>query len=243
MFACEVCLKEMRVFLRSLTLSVALLPVALAVGVGPAQVASVSASPAFAALEADDFADLGEPWQARVTGTGSLGLRVRGGPATTHPVSDTLAEGSRVELLEGPSVDAQGREWYRITSRARPGVAGWCDGSYLTEVDANEFEAAPVTPARAAPTAASARSFAAKLTAYAHGTRTASGTPVRWGVVAVDPRVIPLGSRIMIEGYDNVFIAEDTGGGVRGNHVDIYFPDLASAIRFGVQTRTVNVLN
>lgn len=87
------------------------------------------------------------------------------------------------------------------------------------------------------------RSFTARLTAYAHGSRTASGTPVRWGVVAVDPRVVPLGSRIRIEGFDNVFIAEDTGGGVQGNHVDIYFPDVNSAIRFGVQYRTVTVLN
>jgi len=66
---------------------------------------------------------------------------------------------------------------------------------------------------------------------------------VRWGVVAVDPRVIPLGSRIMIEGFDNVFTAEDTGGAVRGNHVDIYFPDRAEAIRFGIQHRTVTILS
>jgi hypothetical protein len=44
--------------------------------------------------------------------------------------------------------------------------------------------------------------------------------------VAVDPSVIPLGSRLRIEGYpDMTFIAEDTGGGVRGNHVDIFFED------------------
>jgi 3D (Asp-Asp-Asp) domain-containing protein len=90
--------------------------------------------------------------------------------------------------------------------------------------------------------ALSGRSFTARLSAYAHGTRTASGTPVRWGVVAVDPRVIPLGSRLMIDGFDSVFVAEDTGGGVRGNHIDIYFPDRAEAIRFGIQHRTVTVL-
>jgi 3D (Asp-Asp-Asp) domain-containing protein len=94
-----------------------------------------------------------------------------------------------------------------------------------------------------APELSEGRSFTARLTAYAHGSRTASGTPVRWGVVAVDPRVVPLGSRIRIDGFDNVFIAEDTGGGVRGNHVDIYFPDVSSAIRFGVQYRTVTVLS
>jgi 3D (Asp-Asp-Asp) domain-containing protein len=59
----------------------------------------------------------------------------------------------------------------------------------------------------------------------------------------VDPAVIPLGSRLLIEGFDNVFVAEDTGGGVRGNHIDIFFPDYASAVRFGVQNRTVTVLS
>jgi 3D (Asp-Asp-Asp) domain-containing protein len=91
----------------------------------------------------------------------------------------------------------------------------------------------------------------ARLTAYsyqtpeggAHGTITRTGTQVRWGTVAVDPSVIPLGSRMLIDGYDTVFIAEDTGGGVRGAHVDIFFPDLASAVRFGVQYRTVTILN
>jgi 3D (Asp-Asp-Asp) domain-containing protein len=95
----------------------------------------------------------------------------------------------------------------------------------------------------AGPWQAQGRSFSARISAYAHGTRTASGTPVRWGVVAVDPRVIPFGSRLMIEGFDTVFVAEDTGGAVRGNHIDVYFPDRADAVRFGVQTRTVTVLS
>jgi 3D (Asp-Asp-Asp) domain-containing protein len=54
---------------------------------------------------------------------------------------------------------------------------------------------------------------------------------------------VPLGSRLLIDGYDTVFIAEDTGGGVRGAHIDIFFPDYASALRFGVQQRAVTILN
>ena len=235
-------MKEVSLALRNLAFAAALVPVAFVVGVGPLQAQSAAASREAADPEADDVVDAAEPWQARVTGTGTLGLRIRSGPGETHPVSGTLPEGTRVEVVEGPTTDAQGRDWYRIASAAQPGVTGWAAGSYLVDVDGH---ASPQVAARASapPPAPSGRSFSATLTAYAHGTRTASGTPVRWGVVAVDPKVIPLGSRIMIEGFDNVFIAEDTGGGVRGNHVDIYFPDLASAIRFGVQTRTVTVLS
>jgi 3D (Asp-Asp-Asp) domain-containing protein len=58
----------------------------------------------------------------------------------------------------------------------------------------------------------------------------------------VDPRVIPLGTKLRIEGFTETFVAEDTGGAIRGNHIDIYFPDRASALRFGIQQRTVSIL-
>jgi len=64
---------------------------------------------------------------------------------------------------------------------------------------------------------------------------TRSGTRVRPGVVAVDPAVIPLGSRVRIAGLPGVYRAEDTGGGVRGAHVDVFIASRADALRFGRQ--------
>jgi 3D (Asp-Asp-Asp) domain-containing protein len=88
-----------------------------------------------------------------------------------------------------------------------------------------------------------------KLTAYSgpQGGRaraiTATGTSARAGrTVAVDPTVIPLGSRIFIEGIGER-IAEDVGGGVKGNHIDVYLPSVPQATRFGVKhRRTVSVV-
>ncbi len=52
-----------------------------------------------------------------------------------------------------------------------------------------------------------------------------NGNKVHWGAVAVDPRYIPLGTRMRIEGWgDQVFTAEDTGSAVRGWHVDVFWP-------------------
>lgn len=189
--------------------------------------------------EEAEAAEIAEPWHARVAATGPLGLRVREGPGTWYRVVATLQDGSRLEVIDGPELDPGGREWYLVTGYDGAGSSGWSAGEFLRAVDPNE-RASPGSPATVAVPAA--RTFTATITAYAHGTRTASGTPVRWGVVAVDPRVIPLGSRLLIDGLDGVFIAEDTGGGVRGNHIDIYFPDRASAVRWGVQYRTVTVL-
>jgi 3D (Asp-Asp-Asp) domain-containing protein len=71
--------------------------------------------------------------------------------------------------------------------------------------------------------------------------RTATGLPARYGVVAVDPRVIPLGSRLFIQGYGTA-IAADTGGAIRGNRIDLCMDSLRSAINWGRQPVKVYVL-
>ena len=90
----------------------------------------------------------------------------------------------------------------------------------------------------------------ATVTGYANGadggvvgSMTASGVRTHWGTVAADWRVYPLGTRLQIEGFPNViFIVEDTGGGVRGNIFDIWFPELSSAVTFGTRSLRVTVL-
>lgn len=61
---------------------------------------------------------------------------------------------------------------------------------------------------------------------------TASGTLVRRGVIAVDPNVIPLGTRIFIPGYGEA-IAEDVGGAIKGHRIDVAFDTHEEAMMFG----------
>jgi 3D (Asp-Asp-Asp) domain-containing protein len=65
------------------------------------------------------------------------------------------------------------------------------------------------------------------VTGYDNVGRTATGTWARWGEVAVDPRVVPLGAWVEIKPYRTIFRAEDTGGLVQGRHIDIFFPTAA----------------
>ena len=69
---------------------------------------------------------------------------------------------------------------------------------------------------------------------------TATGVPVTPGVVAVDPEVIPLGSTVIIDGQ--AYLAADTGGAVRGNHVDIAVATHQEALELGTRTAEVWVV-
>lgn len=70
---------------------------------------------------------------------------------------------------------------------------------------------------------------------------TASGMKAQYGVVAVDPNVIPLGTKLYIEGYGYA-VAGDTGGAIKGNKIDLYFNTYSEAINYGVRQVKVYVL-
>jgi 3D (Asp-Asp-Asp) domain-containing protein len=85
-------------------------------------------------------------------------------------------------------------------------------------------------------------------TAYTGGGTTASGTAARVGEVAVDPKVIPLGSILYIVSDDGYCIygycvAEDTGGLIKGKRVDLYMDTYTEAINFGCRSVTVYILD
>jgi 3D (Asp-Asp-Asp) domain-containing protein len=84
-------------------------------------------------------------------------------------------------------------------------------------------------------------------TAYTGGGITATGTEARVGAVAVDPKVIPLGSLLYIVSDDGYCVygycvAEDTGSLIKGKRVDLYMDTYTEAINFGCRTVTVYVL-
>jgi 3D (Asp-Asp-Asp) domain-containing protein len=75
-------------------------------------------------------------------------------------------------------------------------------------------------------------------TGYAIRGRTATGISTGWGVAAVDPAVIPLGTRINVPGYGQA-VAADVGSGIRGAMIDLWFPSIARARAWGRRTVTI----
>lgn len=109
------------------------------------------------------------------------------------------------------------------------------------------FTAAPApTPTAAAPApaptpatpATGGRTLTVSATGYALPGTTATGLPVGWGVVAVDPTVIPLGTHMTIPGYGEG-VAADTGGAIVGATIDLWFPTVAQASAWGRRTVTI----
>jgi 3D (Asp-Asp-Asp) domain-containing protein len=82
-------------------------------------------------------------------------------------------------------------------------------------------------------------------TAYCLRGRTASGANVRRGIIAADPRVLPLGTRVSIGAgaQSGDYLVADTGGRIRGNKIDIWMASCAEARSFGRRTVTLSVLN
>lgn len=89
---------------------------------------------------------------------------------------------------------------------------------------------------------------ATAYTAYCEGCSgtTAYGIDLRANpnqkVIAVDPRIIPLGTKVWVEGYGEA-IAGDTGGAIKGNKIDVFIPSYDSAIAWGVKEVKIKVIN
>ena len=81
-------------------------------------------------------------------------------------------------------------------------------------------------------------------TAYCLRGRTASGKPVNRGLIAADPSVLPLGTRVRVEAgsWSGEYVVEDTGGAVKGRRIDIWTPTTREALQFGRRPVKLTVL-
>jgi 3D (Asp-Asp-Asp) domain-containing protein len=147
--------------------------------------------------------------------------------ARAHRVSHlkTLARQQRLTARQIAALD----------SRARQVVA---------KAQVVQSQTAPAPAAAAAGPAPSVtdgtRTLTVSATGYSLQGRTSTGLPVGFGIIAVDPNVIPLGTRMSIPGYGEG-VAADTGGAVQGLTIDLWFPTLAEALAWGRRTVTITL--
>ena len=128
------------------------------------------------------------------------------------------------------------RRLARVRTTARAAV----ERTETIEISRDEAAAPVSAPAPVAVYTGGEQTLTVTSTGYAIRGRTASGLPTGWGIVAVDPSVIPLGTRMTIPGYGEG-VAADTGGAVRGATIDLWFPTVAQARAWGRRTVTITL--
>ena len=79
-------------------------------------------------------------------------------------------------------------------------------------------------------------------TAYSGDSLTSTMIKPKWGVIAVDPSVIPYGSIVYIPYFNKYFVAEDCGGGIKGNKIDIFMDSEAKCRQWGVRKIKIKIV-
>jgi 3D (Asp-Asp-Asp) domain-containing protein len=145
--------------------------------------------------------------------------------------------------LKAAQIDALQRTAIRVEHKSNEIQAAAATTTALTDppVPTSPATPSPTTPSPATPSPASGgRTLTVSSTGYSLPGHTATGIPVGWGVIAVDPSVIPLGTRLSVPGYGEG-VAADTGSAVRGADIDLWFPTLAQARAWGRRTVTITL--
>ncbi|MGJ8729544.1 ubiquitin-like domain-containing protein [Listeria aquatica] len=152
-------------------------------------------------------------------------------------------EKSRKRVGEDLLTDSKNKVVARGTKQVQVATVSHENSSEKTVATAPEQSSSASSSSSSAPSGG--RTFTMQSTAYTGGGVTATGINLSANpgmkVVAVDPSVIPLGSRVHVSGYGEA-IAGDTGGAIKGNIVDVYFSSNAACISWGRRTVTVTVL-
>ncbi len=152
-------------------------------------------------------------------------------------VQKFLADGGfytgEIDGVFGPVTAKAVKEFQRSTDLKESGIVDKETYTYLSRLTGE--------PSRYS------RSLVMKASAYtAHdpgnGSYTFRGNFLRKGLVAVDPSVIPLGTRLYIKGYGYA-VADDIGSAIKGNRIDLAYDSRRDALDFGVQRVTVYVLD
>ena len=151
-------------------------------------------------------------------------LNVRSGASTSYSIVGKISKGTTV------TITSTSNGWHQIKYSGNK--SGWVSGDYISQPSNSSSNASLNV----------VKTLNVKAYAYTGGGITATGTKARYGTLAVDPKVIPYGTKVYIKELDKVFTAEDCGGGIKGNKIDIYMPTTAQCNSWGVRNITIQIL-
>jgi 3D (Asp-Asp-Asp) domain-containing protein len=164
---------------------------------------------------------------------------------TKQRTLQTLADQASQSVVDLQQAHAQRTSYLASLSNQQrlnaQAISSYQQQALAVEAKARQLATVAATPVSSTtPIAPGGHSLTVTATGYSMHGSTATGAPTGWGVVAVDPSVIPLGTRLSIPGYGSG-VAADTGGAIQGATIDLWFPTVAQANAWGRRTVTISL--
>jgi 3D (Asp-Asp-Asp) domain-containing protein len=181
------------------------------------------------------------------TASTALAARVAKLEAATRAAAATAASLARTKAERGAYISSLADERRlnsaqisRLEAAAQAAAIRTKQLAHAPDPVAAESVAPGTAGAPAVAPVAGMQTITVTATGYALSGTTVTGLPAGWGVVAVDPGLIPLGTHLTIPGYGEA-VAADTGGAVVGASIDLWFPSAAQAQAWGRRSVTITL--
>ena len=155
-------------------------------------------------------------------------LNVRKGPSIKYIKMGSLYKNKNVKILD------ESNGWYKVNLN---GNKGWVSKKYVKEYEnttSNNIEDKTTRTINVVATA---------YTSYNSNSLTSTGQKPSWGTIAVDPKVIPYGTKVYIPEFGKTFIANDTGGAIKGNKIDIFMNSKKECYNWGRRSIKIQILS
>ena len=159
-------------------------------------------------------------------------LNVRKGPSTKYSRMGNLYKNKSVTIL-----DSKGN-WYKINFN---GKEGWVSKNYI-KVNGNSTSQSSSQNNSNNSQSNVVRTMKVEASAYTGYSTTSTGQKPVWWTIAVDPKVIPYGTKVYIPQFGRTFIANNTGGAIKGNKIDIFMNSKKECYNWGRRTIEIQIL-
>ena len=159
-------------------------------------------------------------------------LNVRKGPSTKYSRIGSFNKNKKITIL------GQSNNWYKVNLN---GKEGWVSKKYV-KVSGNSTSSSISQNSNNSSNNNVVRTVNVVATAYTGYSTTSTGQKPVWGTIAVDPKIIPYGTKVYIPQFGRTFIANNTGGAIKGNKIDIFMNTKKECYNWGRRTIEIQIL-
>lgn len=160
-------------------------------------------------------------------------LNVRKGPSTEYSKIGSLYKNKSITILE------ESNGWYKINLN---GKDGWVSKRYINISEESSNNNSSENNNQNSTQSQVVRTMNVVASAYTGYSTTSTGQKPVWGTIAVDPKVIPYGTKVYIPQFGRTFIANNTGGAIKGNKIDIFMNTKKECLNWGRRTIEIQIL-